>query len=147
MRLDKEEKIIVSDQFIEVYKNFNVIDQTNEIKALPKRELYLLLCIIIDNMAVDDSDYFTKVVQHNLKPYLNDEIKDIYDIQYDKIEEIKDKNIENYNILKSLIVDSDDEYINTAYIIDKDGNKLPDVSTVEEIRELKIDRIFKDNKK
>ena len=140
----EEKKIVVSDEFVSIYTNFNVMDQSSELVKLNRRELYLLLIILIDNMPEND-DCFTKVVQYNFKPYLNDEIKDIYDVQDDKIEEIKNRNIENYNILKNLIEDSGYEYIETDNIVDKDGNKLPDVRTVDEIRDVKIDNIFNEN--
>ena len=40
-----EKNIVVSDQFFEIYKNFNVTTQVEEMMCLDKHELYLLLVL------------------------------------------------------------------------------------------------------
>jgi hypothetical protein len=55
-----------------------------------------------------------------------------------------DKEITNQVIL-DLIKESDDKYIETDYIVDEMGNKLPAPFTKEEIRDLKIEMINGDN--
>ena len=37
-----EKKVIVSEDFVNIYKNFNVINQVENMKSLTERELYLL---------------------------------------------------------------------------------------------------------
>lgn len=39
----KDKKVVISDLFIDIYKNFNVVNQVDRMKELSKKELYLLL--------------------------------------------------------------------------------------------------------
>ena len=126
---DKEEvkDIIVSDTFMEVYKNFNVYDQVEKMKQLEPRELYLLLTLCLDKH--DDDNV---IVKHNLLPFRS-EVLDIYDIQDDKDPGNK--------ILSDLIIETDDKYIETENIKDSKGNSVMDPFTLEEVRDKKIDII------
>ena len=70
-----EKKILVSNEFFEIYKSFNVCSQVEKMIKLSRRELYLLLTVCIDNH--DDS---VLSVRHNSN-YFRDEILEILEIQ------------------------------------------------------------------
>jgi len=122
--------LIVSNKFVEIFRNFNVFDQTEKIKELSRRELYLLLVVCLDK-----HDDLLPVVKYNFQPF-SDEIMEIFDIQ-------DDKETTNDTIL-DLIKESGDKYLETDNIIDIDGNKLPEPYTKEEVRDAKINIINKD---
>ena len=120
-----EKKILVSNEFFEIYKSFNICSQVEKIIKLSRRELYLLLTVCIDNH--DDS---LLSVRHNSN-YFRDEILEILEIQ-------DDKEVTN-DILLSLIKETGDKYIDTDKIEDVNGSKLPEILTKDEIRDLRID--------
>jgi len=128
----KEKTIAVSDLFKEIYINFNVSSQVENMKKLDKRELYLLLTLALDKHSDEDP-----VVVNNFQPF-KDEVMGIYDIQDDK---------EAANqILVDLIEESGDKYIETDGIVDSEGNKLREPYDKAEVRQAKIDYIS-DNEK
>jgi hypothetical protein len=120
--------IVVSDLFLDIYRNFNVKNMVNDMNALSKRELYLLLLTTLDNHYDED-----EVAINNWLPF-KDYCLEILDLQDDKDVESKD--------LKSLVDESKDKYINTKNIVSTDGSKLPRPYTKEEIREIRIDNII-----
>jgi len=122
--------LIVSEQFVEIFKNFNVVTQVEEMKQLSKRELYLLLTVCLDKFSDEDP-----VVNFNFQPF-KEEVMEIFDIQDDKDATDTD--------LVSLIDESGDKYIETDYIINNNGDKLPEPLTKEEVRDAKINIINKD---
>lgn len=124
-----EKKIKVSPLFIEIYQNFNVLEQTEKMKLLTKKELYLLLTVCLDKFS--DTD---KTVRQNFSPFKK-EVMEIYDIQDDKETEIKD--------LLELIEETGDKYIETDYIVDENDNTLSEPLTIEEVRDKRIDIIGK----
>lgn len=127
---EKIDKIIkVSPLFIEIYQNFNVIDQTEKMKSLTKKELYLLLTVCLDKFS--DTD---KTVKQNFLPFKK-EVMDIFDVQDDKDTTIVE--------LSELIEETGDKYIETDHIQDEEGNLLPDPLTKEEVRDKRIDIIEK----
>jgi hypothetical protein len=120
-------EIKVTNEFINIYRNFNVKDVSNEIKNLSQKELYLLLTLCLDKHSDDNS-----TVLHNFQSFI-EQVMEIYDIQDDK---------ETTNpLLKVLIEESGDKYIETDDIVDENGNKLPDPYTKLELRDIKIDLI------
>jgi hypothetical protein len=128
---DKEEKetpkLIVSDEFLEIYRNFNVYDQTEQINKLSDRERFLLLILCVDKH--DDEN---PIVLYNFKPF-KEEIKEIYEVQDNK---------ETTNqVLLDLIKETDHKHVESDYIRDKDGNKVPDPFDKNEVRDKKIDII------
>jgi len=128
---DKEEKetpkLIVSDEFLKIYRNFNVYDQTEQINKLSDRERYLLLILCVDKH--DDEN---PIVLYNFKPF-KEEIKEIYEVQDNK---------ETTNqVLLDLIKETDHKHVESDYIRDKDGNKVPDPFDKNEVRDKKIDII------
>ena len=127
---EKIDKIIkVSPLFIEIYQNFNVIEQTEKMKSLTKKELYLLLTVCLDKFS--DTD---KTVKQNFLPFKK-EVMDIFDVQDDKDTTIVE--------LSELIEETGDKYIETDHIQDEAGNLLPDPLTKEEVRDKRIDIIGK----
>lgn len=127
MSTEKENKIAVSDLFKEIYLNFNVSRQIENMKSLDKRELYLLLTYALDKHSDEDP-----VVVNNFQPF-KDEVMEIYDIQDDK-ETTSD-------ILLALIEETGDKYIETDNIVDSEGEKLRNPYSKEEARDAKIDII------
>ena len=105
--------IQVSNEFVDIYTNFNVVTQVEKIKELTKRELYLLLTVCLDKFSDEDP-----VVKHNLLPFKK-EIMSIFDVQDDK--DAIDP------VLIDLITESGDKYIETDYIVYNDEQKLPDL--------------------
>lgn len=120
-------KLTVSDEFVSIYKNFNVLDQIDNMKKLSSKELYLLLTLCLDKHSDEDP-----VVIHNLLPF-KEECMIIFDIQ-------DDKEVDN-DIIKELVNITGDKYIDTDIIVDINGNELPEPLTKEEVRDAKINII------
>lgn len=124
---EKEKNITISNEFVDIYKNFNVVSQVDNMNKLSKRELYLLLTVCLDKFSDDDP-----VIKYNFQPFRT-EVMEIFDVQDDK---------DPINpVLIDLIGESGDKYIETDYIVDESGNKLPDPLTKEEVRDAKINII------
>jgi hypothetical protein len=117
-------KITVTDQFVSIYRKFNVVIQTSEMSKLSRFELYLLLTLAVDKFNEDDP-----VVWSNFSSFIT-ELTEIFDVQDDK--ETIDTD------LLELINRTGDKYIDTDIIVDKEGNKLPEPLQKDEVRELKI---------
>jgi hypothetical protein len=128
---DKSNKNInVSNEFVDIFKNFNVVNKVEEMKALSKKELYLLLTLCLDKH--DDGQ---PTVVYNFQPF-REQVMELFEIQDDK---------ETFNpVLQELIKESGDKYIETDNIVDVDGNKLPEPLTKEEVRDAKINIINSD---
>jgi hypothetical protein len=126
-----DKKIVVSDLFLDIYKNFNVCSQVEKMNTLPRKELYLLILLALDKH--DDND---PVVLHNFLPFesIGD---DIFEIQ-------EDKGVVNED-LKQLIEETGDKYISTKNVIDSKGNELPEPLSKVEVRDAKINIINGDN--
>lgn len=122
-------KVVVSDLFIDIYQKFNVVTQVEQMKQLPRKELYLLLILCLDKQSDEDP-----VVVHNFMPF-KDECMKIFDIQDDR--DVDDED------LKLLIEETGDKYIETENIIDSKGKTLRDPLSKEEVRDAKIDIINK----
>ena len=128
-----ENKLVVSEDFVKIYKNFNVVNKVQEMKSLSEKELYLLLTVCLDKH--DDEQ---PTVVYNFQPF-REQVMELFEIQDDK---------QTLNpILLELIDESGDKYIETDNIVDLDGNKLPDPLTKEEVRDVKINIINSDDSK
>lgn len=124
---EEVKNVTVSDLFVKIYENFNVVDQVENMNNLSDEELYLLLVYVLDRHSDEDP-----VVVHNLQTF-KEKVMEIYELQDDK---------ETTNtILLELVEKTGDKYIETDYIVDGSGNKLKDPLTKEEVREAKIDII------
>jgi Fe-S-cluster formation regulator IscX/YfhJ len=131
---DKSNKNInVSNEFVDIFKNFNVVNKVEEMKLLSKKELYLLLTLCLDKH--DDTQ---PTVVYNFQQF-REEVMELFEIQDDK---------ENLNpVLQELIKESGDKYIETDGIVDVNGDKLPEPLTKEGVRDAKIDIINSDDSK
>ncbi len=134
MEMTNETKQIkVSNEFVDIFKNFNVINKVEEMKTLSKKELYLLLTVCLDKH--DDEQ---PTVVYNFQPF-REQVMELFEIQDDK---------ETLNpVLQQLIDESGDKYIETDCIVDEMGNKLPEPMTKEEVRDAKINIINGDDSK
>jgi hypothetical protein len=121
------QKIKVSNEFVDIYTNFNVVTQVENMKRLSKREQYLLLLVCLDKHSDEDP-----VVVHNFIDF-KDQCMQIFDIQDDK--ETEDE------VLKELIKETGDKYIETDNLICQNGDSLPSPFSKEEVRDAKIDII------
>ena len=127
---EETKQLKVSNEFVDIYTNFNVVTQVEKMKQLTKRELYLLLTVCLDKFSDEDP-----VVKHNLLPF-KEEIMNIFDVQDDK--DATDP------ILIDLITESGDKYIETDNIVYSNDQKLPDPLTKDEVRDAKINIINED---
>lgn len=130
MSEDVNPKVVVSDEFIELYRKFNVVDQTERISKLKEenpKEFYLLLMKALDSHSDED-----KSTQLNFLPF-EKEVMEIYDMQ-------DDKEVTN-ETLKELSKITCDKYIDTECLVDSLGDKLPEPYTKAEVRDLKINII------
>jgi hypothetical protein len=123
----KIKKVVVSDLFMDCYKHFNVYSQVERMNELSERELYLLLILCLDKH--DDEN---TVVKHNFIPF-EKQIMEIFDVQ-------DDKEVTN-QVLLELVKETGDTYIETENIVDGSDNKVGDVFTKEEVRDIRIDLI------
>ena len=126
----EQDKIIVSNEFVDIFRNFNVVDKIEEMKLLSKRELYLLLTVCFDK---HDEDQPTVI--HNFLEF-KDYIMEINDL------------FENNKTDNPILIElSEGGYIETDNIVDENGNVLPTPLTKEEIRDVRINIINGDNLK
>lgn len=125
--MEENKKIKVSDEFIELYRNFNVYEQSEKIKSLNKKDLYLLLTLCLDKHSDEDP-----VVVNNFLPF-REECMKIFDVQ-------DDKGTDDLS-LKELIKETGDEYIDTDTIVGSSGSKLPEPYTKQEARDIKIQKL------
>jgi hypothetical protein len=120
----KTKTINVSGEFVDIYKNFNVSSQVDKMKSLSKKELYLLLILCLDFHSDEDP-----VCINNYKPFTT-EINEINEVQDDKET--------NNQILKELIEETGDKYIDVDNLVDTKNEKLPAPLEKGEVRDAKI---------
>lgn len=84
----KKNTIIVSDKFVDIFSNFNVVSQVEKMQELSQKELYLLLTLCLDKFLSLNNEQDDPVVKFNLIPF-KQEIMAIFDIQDDKEQPIK----------------------------------------------------------
>lgn len=121
--------ITVSDLFVEIYMNFNVTDQVENIKRLDPKEMYLLMIYVIDRHSEGNP-----VVIQNLKSFQK-EIMELHKI-------MDDRPAEN-PIIMDLISETGDRYIDTDNVVDLAGRKLKSPLNLQQVRQEKIKRITK----
>ena len=124
--------INVSNEFADIYINFNVSSQLDKMKSLSQRELYLLLILCLDFHSDEDP-----VCINNYK-HFTDEINEILSIQDDKET--------NNQILKGLVDETGDKYIDVDNLVDLNGNKLPTPLDKGDVRNAKIHNVLDDDK-
>jgi len=127
---DDNKEFVVSDRLVSIYRNFNVIDQVEEINKLSRRELFVLIFLCLDKHTDDDP-----VVINNYMSF-KEEALEIYSL-------LNDKGV-NDEDLKSLVEEIGNSYVDVNDILlDSNGEKLPKVFTKVEVRDIKITLINK----
>jgi hypothetical protein len=109
--------MIVSDKFIKIYQDFNVVSQIKEMTELSEEELLLLLIVTFRTYS------HTDVVMETFK-YFQTELEYIDSVLFDSNLTDKEKLRRREIIL--------DSYLDTDKIFDVDGNPLPKPTTEEE---------------
>lgn len=127
-----EKKIEVSDNFVEIYKNFNVSSQSDKMEKLSKKELYLLLLLCVEKHSDEDP-----VCINNYKNYPT-ELQELMSLQ--------DSQDVNNDIIIQFSEETNDKTINTDILVDSKGNKLPEPMKKNEVRDAKIHNVL-DNPK
>ena len=110
MNMEKEEYLTVSEKFVDIYKMFNVVNQTEKMKELSRKELMLMLVLGIDSFSEDNP-----AVIENFRQFKS-ELEIIYYLHEDK--ECTDED------LLQLGGDTDEKYIDTSRIRDSKGEEL-----------------------
>jgi hypothetical protein len=130
--MEKNKYITVSDNFVETYKMFNVIKQTEKLNQLSRKELMLMLVLSIDSFSEENP-----AVLENFKEFKN-ELELVFDLQQDK--ECTDED------LLQLGKDTDEKYIDTSKIRDKSDQELPsplsDTEALQMRRDIGINNII-----
>jgi hypothetical protein len=122
-------KIEVSKEFYDIYINFNVCNQIDNMNLLSKKELYFLLVNVLDKF--DETD---PVVRTNLLPF-KDMFMEIYDLMDDSTNE---PNI----YIKELINETDNKYLECESIL-YNNTELPKPKSLVEVRDAKINLLNK----
>jgi hypothetical protein len=145
---ESNEKVVVSDLFIEIYENFNVSSQVDKMMKLSDREILLLITLCLDKHVHEDS--INSTVNNNLgitsqwceesekfvdkeNDYIKSKVLEIYNLQNDKVT----TNITINNLTK----ETGYKYIETRNICDRDGNYLKEPLNKDIVRDIRIDII------
>lgn len=127
--------IKVSDEFVNIYKHFNIYNQFEQIKKLSDIEKYLLLVLCLDKH--DDNN---NVVISNFLPF-KDECMEILEA-ITKSQSQESSITDNIYLLK-LIELTGDPTITTDKLIQSNGEGLFEPISLTEIREIKINDLIK----
>jgi hypothetical protein len=109
--------MIVSNKFIKIYQNFNVVSQIKEMTELSEEELLLLLIVTFRTYS------YTDIVMETFK-YFQTELEYIDSVMFD--ENLTDQ--EKLRMREIIL----DRYLDTDKILDVDGNPLPEPTTEKE---------------
>lgn len=126
--LKETKKIPVSDEFVDIYKNFNVSSQVGKMEKLSKRELYLLLVLCLDMHSEDDP-----VCLNNYKPFTKEVIE---------VNEVQDDKDPSNKILIDLVTETADKYIDVDNLVSSSNEPLPQPLEKGEVRDAKIHNIL-----
>ncbi len=119
----EKKKLLVSDEFVEVYRYLNAGDMTDAIANLNEIERYALVGLSLDNH--DIQNHF---VRHNLLP-----LKNIGQAIYDAMEELGSN-----EMIDQLIDLTGDKYIDLTVLVDGSGNEMPNPANESEVRDYKL---------
>ena len=117
---------VVSDQLVDIFLNFNVSDQTEQLTKLSTKDYYVLLNLCIDLHSEED----TQVIQ-NLSTSAEkiSNLRTLFETGESTDEELRELSLKYGRYL-------------TISVEDSLGNELPNPYTKEEVRELKLNKIF-----
>lgn len=125
-------KIKVSENFVDIFKHFNVNSQIEKMRQLPRKELLLMLTLAVDSYSEESN-----IVIENFRPF-KEELDLIYQLQND--ETVTDTD------LLSIAEETDEKYIDTTNITQLSGESLPSATTEDQARiirrDLGISQIF-----
>lgn len=127
-----DKKIIVSDEFVDIYTNFNVSSQQEKMKSLSKKELYLLVLLCVDKHSDED-------------PVCINNYRECADI-LEAIQSLQDSSETDNQYLIELGEDSGDKTINVDVVEDSKGQKLPEPLKKDEVRNAKIHNVLDNSK-
>lgn len=127
----EDKKLVVSNEFVEVFMNFNVSNQIENVNKLSEKEKYLLLLCCLDKH--EDS---IPTVKFNFQPFKS-EVMELFDLQDDKVP--------TNQIIIDLMSETGDQYIDTSVIVMMDGEQLPKTYTTSEVRNKKISLLDSDS--
>lgn len=119
------EKIQVSENFVDIFKHFNVNSQIDKMSQLSRKELLLMLTLAVDSYSEDNN-----IVIENFRPFKG-ELDLIYQLQ-------NDETVTDADIL-SIAQETGEKYIDTTNIVQSDGSSLPTATTEEQARILRRD--------
>lgn len=119
------EKIQVSENFVDIFKHFNVNSQIDKMSQLSRKELLLMLTLAVDSYSEDNN-----IVIENFRPFKG-ELDLIYQLQ-------NDETVTDADIL-SIAQETGEKYIDTTNIAQSDGSSLPTATTEEQARILRRD--------
>lgn len=119
-------KFRVSKEFIEIYKNFNIFNQTEAMWELSRKELLLLLTVVIDNFT--SVEFSNSVVVENL-------------LDFDKELDCINKSIFEKNFYdkdySELLNQSESHFITSEDLEDEFGNQLPQPVSDNEAKQIR----------
>ena len=123
---------IVSDQLVDIFLNFNVSDQTEQLTKLSTTDYYVLLNLCIDLHSEEDP----QVIQN-----LSTSVEKISNLRT-LFETGESTELELTELSRKY-----GNYLNGVFdleipVEDSLGNELPEPYTREEVRELKLNKIF-----
>ena len=123
---------MVSDQLVDIFLNFNVSDQTEQLTKLSTTDYYVLLNLCIDLHSEEDP----QVIQN-----LSTSVEKISNLRT-LFETGESTELELTELSRKY-----GNYLNGVFdleipVEDSLGNELPEPYTREEVRELKLNKIF-----
>lgn len=122
--------LVVSDEFVDIYKHFSIFDQVEKIKKLDDIEIYLLLILCLDKH--DDNN---PIVVKNLIPFRD------YAIEIYATQDATQPETTNVHLLKLMKLTGDNA-IATDVLFQTNGEKLFEPLELDEVRDIKIDKII-----
>lgn len=123
---------IVSDQLVDIFLNFNVSDQTEQLTKLSTKDYYVLLNLCIDLHSEEDP----QVIQ-NLSTSVEkiSNLRTLFETGESTEPELTELSRKYGNYLNGV-------FDLEIPVEDSLGNELPEPYTREEVRELKLNKIF-----
>jgi hypothetical protein len=117
---------IVSDQLVDIFLNFNVTDQREQLTKLSNKDYYVLLNLCIDLHSEEDPQVIQNLSTSAAKI---SNLRTLFETGESTDVELRELSLKYGRYLNILVEDSL-------------GNELPNPYTKEEVRELKLNKIF-----
>ena len=117
---------IVSDQLVDIFLNFNVTDQREQLTKLSNKDYYVLLNLCIDLHSEEDPQVIQNLSTSAAKIR---NLRTLFETGESTDVELRELSLKYGRYLNIIVKDSL-------------GNELPNPYTKEEVRELKLNKIF-----